>query len=470
MHISFLNPQGNFDPADSYLTEHPDFGGQLVYVKETALAMADQGHTVDIVTRRIRDDAWPEFAADQDTYPGYEGRVRVLRFPCGEDVFLGKEHLWPYLPEFVDNMLEFYIMHDTPPDMFTAHYGDGGYCAVLAQAKTNIGFTFTGHSLGAQKLDKLGTTLDNVDKMQDRFAFSQRIAAERMSMRRAHRIITSTGQERFEQYSHPLYSGAVDVHGPHTFRVQPPGVNTQVFSARTRPDDAAFEAKLNQHLGPNGTPYVLVSSRLDEKKNIIGVVEAFARSETLRERAKLAICIRGIDDPFEQISELPTAERAVLRPILDTIEEAGLRERTSFLNLGSQFELAAAYRIMAARGSVFALTAFYEPFGLAPIEAAACGLAPVATKNGGPSEIFEDGSGILVDPFDCEDIAVGLLKALDNQQELADAAHQMVFRKYTWHQTATGYIEAITSIPRPGNNLLHPDACELIKSYLEDRD
>ena len=79
MHIAFLNPQGNFDPNDSYLTEHPDFGGQLVYVKETALAMAEQGHTVDIVTRRIRDDAWPEFADDQGTYPGFEGRVRILR-------------------------------------------------------------------------------------------------------------------------------------------------------------------------------------------------------------------------------------------------------------------------------------------------------------------------------------------------------------------------------------------------------
>ncbi len=470
MHIAFLNPQGNFDPNDSYLTEHPDFGGQLVYVKETALAMAEQGHKIDIVTRRIRDDAWPEFAADEDTYPGYEGRVRILRFPCGGDVFLGKEHLWPYLPEFVDNMLEFYIIHDSPPEFFTAHYGDGGYCAVLAQSKTNIPFTFTGHSLGAQKLDKLGTTLENVDVMQDRFAFSQRVAAERMSMRRAHRIITSTEQERYEQYSHPLYAGALDVRMPHTFRVQPPGVNMRVFSARTRPDDAEFEAKLNQHLGPNGTPYVLVSSRLDEKKNIIGVVEAFARSAALRERAKLAICIRGIDDPFAEISKLPTAERAVLRPILDIISENGLKERTAFLNLHSQYELAAAYRILAARGSVFALTAFYEPFGLAPIEAAACGLAPVATRNGGPSETFAEGGGVLVDPFDADDIARGLLEALENQQELADEAHNMVLRKFTWHQTATGYIEAITSIPRPGNNLLHPDACELIRAYLEDRE
>ena len=61
MHIVFLNPQGNFDSADSYLTEHPDFGGQLVYVKELAQAMAKQGHKVDIVTRRIRDSSWPNF-------------------------------------------------------------------------------------------------------------------------------------------------------------------------------------------------------------------------------------------------------------------------------------------------------------------------------------------------------------------------------------------------------------------------
>ena len=32
MHILFFNPQGNFDKTDSYMTEHPDFGGQLVYV------------------------------------------------------------------------------------------------------------------------------------------------------------------------------------------------------------------------------------------------------------------------------------------------------------------------------------------------------------------------------------------------------------------------------------------------------
>ena len=69
MHVAFVNPQGNFDPNDSYWTAHPDFGGQLVYVKELALAMGNLGHKVDIVTRRIMDPDWPEFAADTDATP-----------------------------------------------------------------------------------------------------------------------------------------------------------------------------------------------------------------------------------------------------------------------------------------------------------------------------------------------------------------------------------------------------------------
>ncbi len=109
----------------------------------------------------------------------------------------------------------------------------------------------------------------------------------------------------------------------------------------------------------------------------------------------------------------------------------------------SQAELAAAYRFFAARNSVFALTALYEPFGLAPIEAAACGLAVVATKNGGPSEIFQDGSGILVDPLDTEDIAKGCIQALKHAPDLANKAEMLVNEKYTWAQTAKRYLSVI---------------------------
>ena len=55
MHIAFLNPQGNFDSGDSYITEHPDFGSQLIYVKQVTIAIAQKGHKVDILTRQIID-------------------------------------------------------------------------------------------------------------------------------------------------------------------------------------------------------------------------------------------------------------------------------------------------------------------------------------------------------------------------------------------------------------------------------
>ena len=87
MRISFLNPQGNFDPEDRYWTAHPDFGGQLVYVKEVAQALGKLGHQADILTRRIVDPEWKGFEEELDHYPGHPN-VRIVRLLCGPAGFL----------------------------------------------------------------------------------------------------------------------------------------------------------------------------------------------------------------------------------------------------------------------------------------------------------------------------------------------------------------------------------------------
>ena len=176
--------------------------------------------------------------------------------------------------------------------------------------------------------------------------------------------------------------------------------------------------------------------------------------------------------PQVALDRLAEADKKVLAPILKTIRISGMVNIVHFLNLKSQKELATTYRIFAQRGSVFALTAFYEPFGLAPPEAAACGLACVATKNGGPSEIFEDGSGILVDPYAPGDIADGLLRALVNQADLARRARQRVLDKYTWSKTAAGYLAVIEEGVSAGTENCAepalPDASARIMDYLDD--
>jgi sucrose-phosphate synthase len=101
---------------------------------------------------------------------------------------------------------------------------------------------------------------------------------------------------------------------------------------------------------------------------------------------------------------------------------------------------------------VFALTALYEPFGLAPLEAAASGLPVVATKNGGPTESLREGDteyGVLVDPEDPADIARGLERVLCNEKEweyFAEAGRQRVMEFYTWDCTAKNYLSVIEQI------------------------
>lgn len=464
MKIAFVNPQGNFDPQDRYWTAHPDFGGQLVYVKEVALALGRMGHQVDILTRRIVDPEWDGFEQTLDSYPG-EPNVRIVRLPCGGDRFLCKEDLWPLLgTEWVPNVAAFCADEGHQPDVATSHYGDGGLAAALWQAQNGPPFTFTGHSLGAQKLDRL--LLDKSQSLAEldaHYYFARRIAAERVAMNHAARVITSTRQERLEQYGHPAYHGAVDPADDAKFAVVPPGVNLRIFDADLHgPDDARIAEHVEQMLARDIAPQrrhlpaVLCSSRLDPKKNHVGLVRAFAQNAQLQTAANLLIVVRGAEDIHSRKGLTPT-ERTVMDKIVAICEAHDLWGMVSAFSLESQSELAAAYRHLCARRSVFALTAHYEPFGLAPLEAMAAGLPAAVTRNGGPTESLFDAQteteyGVLVDPVDPTDIAAGLLRLVGPGNEwlrLQQAGRQRVLDRYTWERAAEGYLAVLKEVRPP---------------------
>ena len=460
MLISFLNPQGNFDPEDSYWMEHPDFGGQLVYVKETALALAELGHRVDIVTRQIDDPDWPEFSERVEKYPESDD-VRIVRIPCGPDEFLPKEQLWPHLgTEWLEGIIDFYEDGNQFPDAVTTHYGDGGLVGALLKKKKGINYTFTGHSLGGQKMDRFDASTDNLEELDERFNFARRIFAERVAMNRADQVITSTNQERYKQYGHPVYGGAVSVEDDEKFSVIPPGVNRRLFNEETGPDDEEIarriQSAIDRDIGRNrrDLPLVICSSRLDAKKNHLGLVNAFAESRELRETANLAIVVRGASNPLKQREKYEGEAKEILDKIASTLENEGLWEATTSFPLEDQRELAAAYRWGKERRSVFALTALYEPFGLAPLEAMSCGLPAVVTNQGGPTESMVDEDkgeeyGVLVDPEDPEEIAEGLLGPLSSEEtwkKLSRAGKKRVLSRYTWEETARSYLEVLREI------------------------
>ena len=455
MLVAFFNPQGNFDHKDSYWAAHPDFGGQLVYVKEVAIELASLGVDVDIVTRRIEDSNWPEFSGRFDYYPDVEN-VRIIRIDFGGKKFLTKEELWPYLGEYIENMLVFYKNESRLPNFVTSHYGDGGIAGAIFSMQTNIPYSFAAHSLGAQKLDRLlGNKWEKLSELNTKFKFSTRIIAERVAMKYSCVNITNSRMERFEQYGHSLYKGWIDANDNKKFAVIPPGVNPQNFNTHPSPEDDIVEREVLQnmisHIKPerHSLPWVVLSSRIESKKNHITLVKAYALDKHLQSLANVLIVTRGIDNVYQDYKNTAEPERSILENLVRLIDRSGLKDKVFFINIEGQKKLASLYNIAAKRHSVFTLTSVYEPFGLAVIEAMACGLPVVATKNGGTSEILqEDGVeyGKLVDPEDPINIAEGLSIILGNTEiysHFQKLGLERVKSKYNWKTTASKYFNII---------------------------
>jgi sucrose-phosphate synthase len=458
--IAFLNPQGNFDRNDSRWASHPDFGGQLVYVKEVAIELARMGHKVDIVTRQIIDKEWPEFSESFDAYEGVDN-LRIVRIKFGPDKFLNKEALWPFIcTEYIDNLIALYKKENHMPDVVTSHYGDGGLSAACFKNKTGIPYTFTGHSLGAQKMDKLKVNKHNIEDLNNTYNFTSRLLAERVSMNSANKIITSTTQERFSQYTHTAYQEAVVADNDDKFAVIPPGVSLRVFDEAQK---LGMDDKLNEYIDEKiarditkdrlGLPCIVSSSRLDPKKNIAGLVKAFAESKALQESANLVILTKGYDNPLLDYQQATNEnERQVLIELIDIINQNNLSGKIAMFSIENQKDLGNLYRYLSKRRSVFCLTALYEPFGLAPLEAMACELPAVVTKFGGPTESLREDDqdfGLLVDPNDPEDTAGALYKLVSSErvwEEYSLKGYQRVFDKYTWKRTAEGYYGVLEEI------------------------
>jgi sucrose-phosphate synthase len=481
MRVLFLNPQGNFDSKDSYWTEHPDFGGQLVYVKEIASEISKLGHKVDIVTRYIDDEKFSAFKGQFDTYEGFEN-LRIVRIKCGGDQFLNKELLWEHLEEWVDNIIAFYDKEEIAIDFATGHYGDGGLAAAMLKDKKGIPYSFTGHSLGAQKFDKLKGSLENLEALDNKYHFTKRIQAENTAIKYSDIIFVSTEQERDEQYQHPLYkASSMDKH----FAVAPPGANTTVFekyNGRNVSDkvikkiDTVLARDIDEERLDLG--YVISASRLDPKKNHVGLLEAFAKSKALQEKANVMISLRGIPNAFESYENVKPAEKEILDELMKIIKDNDLIGKVSFVSIESQSELADTYRYMTTKSGIFTLTALYEPFGLAPIEAMSTGLPAVVTKYGGPSDVLKESDeiyGVLIDVKDLDDISNGLLEAFSRYDFYQKQGILRVFSKYTWAQTAKKYLDEMNLVIDPSKDAKIPKYFytkkkpDLNKKYIIDK-
>ena len=126
---------------------------------------------------------------------------------------------------------------------------------------------------------------------------------------------------------------------------------------------------------------------------------------------------KGFDLLLHSLSRLETDD-IHLYLAGDGVERQRLMDLAAALEIDNKVHFAGwqdDIRSFLLQGDLFVLPSRYEPFGIAVLEAMACGLPIVATKCHGPVEILDDGSAWLCDAD--EDSLTGTLRTAINDAD-----------------------------------------------------
>jgi glycosyltransferase involved in cell wall biosynthesis len=366
-----------------------DAGGQNAHVAELSTALARRGHEVRVYTRR--DDP-----TSKRTVPFRDGVV-VEHVPAGPAKRIAKDDLLPYMGDFGRHLATSWASGPFRPDVVHAHFWMSGLAAVTATAELRIPVVVTYHALGSVKRRFQG------DKDTSPHT---RVGLERQLGTLADRVIAQSEDEVLEL-------GRMGIRRADTV-VVPSGVDIEHFS--TSGPVAAPP--------PGGLRRILSVGRLVERKGFADLIQALRRVPG----AELTV-LGGL--PAGKLGRDPEAKR--LRALA---QRCGVADRVHLGGCVPHEDMPAWYR----SADLVACAPWYEPFGLTPLEAMACGVPVVAYAVGGIAESVIDGvTGILVPPRDTNALAGALRELLGDEvrrMSYASAAVDRVRSRFTWQRTA----------------------------------
>lgn len=400
-----------------------DSGGQNVYVGQLAKHLAAIGYDVDVFTRRDSEHL-PEKVE-------WHYGIRIIHVPAGPPVPLPKECLLPYMAEFTAFVLDWcrrYVSYD----LIHANFWMSALVAADIKQTLGIPFIVTFHALGRVRRLYQG----KADQFPDeRFAVEDRVVQE------ADHIIAECPQDREDLLR--LYQA-----NPDRISIIPCGFDAAEFWSINK-----THARLT--LGLSADDFVILQlGRMVPRKGIDTVIRAFA--ELLkRQPAPARLLIVGGE------AELPDPQLTPEIGRLNAIaQELGVAAQISFV--GRKGREVLKYYYSAA--DVFVTTPWYEPFGITPVEAMACGTPVVGSEVGGIKFTVKDGeTGYLVPPNQPELLADRLLHLYENPQ-LRNLFGQQAMRRcqeyFTW-QRVTSAIAALYEDVLSGSPVMGVDANQL---------
>jgi glycosyltransferase involved in cell wall biosynthesis len=369
-----------------------DAGGQNVHVAALAAGLAGRGHDVTVYSRR-------------DT-PGAPTRVRTDDGYVVEHVLAGppsevpKDDLLPHMDAFGRRLQQRWQRE--PVDLVHSHFWMSGLAALQATRGTATPVLHTFHALGSVKRRQQGR-LDTSPP--------SRISHERRICREVDHVIATCSDEVEELRALGLPPGRSSVI--------PCGVDTELFcpDPARRPEDG-------------GRHRLLVIGRLVARKGLGNTVEAVA------ELPDVELVIAG-GPSADALDADPEVQR--LRQLARRL---GVTDRVSFLGSVAREDVPALVR----SSDVVVTVPWYEPFGIVPLEAMACGVPVVGSAVGGLLDTIVPGvTGELVPPRQPGELAKTLRRLLADPARRAaygEAGRRRAVERYDW-STVVARSEAV---------------------------
>lgn len=401
--IALISVHG--DPAVEIGKE--EAGGQNVYVRQVGEALAQLGWQVDMFTRKV--------SAQEDTIVQHLPHCRTIRLTAGPVEFVPRDNLFVYLPEFVQNFLDFQQENGYVYPLIHTNYWLSSWVGMELKKIQGSKQVHTYHSLGAVKYNTISTIP---------LIAATRLGVEKTVLETAQTIVATSPQEKEHMRSLVSNKGNIEII--------PCGTDIRRFGCMTK-----AEARAKLGLDPEAK-IVLYVGRFDHRKGIETLVRAVAQSQLLG-KEKLQLIIGGGSRPGQSDG----IERDRIEQI---VAEVGLTDITSFPGRLGDVTLSAHY----AAADVCVVPSHYEPFGLVAIEAMASYTPVVASDVGGLQfTVVHNETGLLAPPQDETAFAEAIDKILLNpewQQQLGQAARTRVEQKFSWDGVAAQLGELYTNL------------------------
>jgi glycosyltransferase involved in cell wall biosynthesis len=173
--------------------------------------------------------------------------------------------------------------------------------------------------------------------------------------------------------------------------------------------------------------FILFVGHLYPQKNFATLARAFAR---LKDTIPHTLIVAG-------------RPRYKFEGDLNLIRELGIEHRVNFLHYVPNDDLPMLYNL----ADCFVYPSFYESFGLAQLEAMACG-CPVIGANAGAIPEVTGGAAMLFDPHSPEDLSRAILDVTGEPDRRHDLVKRGLLRarEFTWERAARETLDVFTEL------------------------